>query len=327
MNETSNSVSVPIRGTGITLEVATYPIWNDVVSMSIHSNKELFCDDVVMSAARQTRKRLGRPLACIDVGANLGSCGLWWLAERLCHQVIFYEVNPRTAKLLHRTLRQNPHLPGKAILRTTAVGDRSGDETTLFIPKGNYGHATVGGHMSTNPQIDPFHVVEEKLSVRTERLDDDEALKTMRPDLAKLDVEGRECGGTRQRRKHGLPAKERDHTPPSESSPSLTAAHDSCALIRGPPNMPFVCLAYSPQGHGRTFECSQLVARHYSFRSRSWLAADQWVLNAAAQGSLPDPGLDAQWARRSEFEHGCRTKGRIRVCNMASKRGRAVMGE
>ena len=42
MNETSNSVSVPIRGTGITLEVATYPIWNDVVSMSIHSNKELF---------------------------------------------------------------------------------------------------------------------------------------------------------------------------------------------------------------------------------------------------------------------------------------------
>jgi FkbM family methyltransferase len=180
----------PVVAGPLTLKVSTYAPSQDLISASISKAQRLFCDNETMTAARRTHASAGRALMCLDIGANLGSCGLQWLAEGLCKQVVFYEANARTFSLLRDTLlREWPLLPGRAILRHAAASNAR-RTVEMSVPAGNYGHSTVG-RIATDPAADPWRAVERKLSVSALRPDEDPA--SAGAELVKIDVEGHEC--------------------------------------------------------------------------------------------------------------------------------------
>lgn len=170
---------------GTNVKMATLPPDRDLISCAIDHFRTPFCPQDVMAEVHILRRRLGRQLSCLDVGANLGSCGIMWLAERLCHTVVFYEPNPVVAALLNWTLTHN-QLPGRAILRVAAASNAAGRQS-LSIARGNAGHSTIGQLAKSAD----WSQEEERVRVQTVRLGDEAAVRDLGTvDVMKLDVEG-----------------------------------------------------------------------------------------------------------------------------------------
>lgn len=193
--------------TRLNLRMATLNPETDLVSCAIHDCNAPFCPEDAIVQARKLARRLGRQLACLDVGANLGSCGLWWLSEQLCHTVVFYEPNPLVARLLNWTLTHNA-LRGRGILRVAAASDVASTRQ-LALARGNSGHSMLGELAGGWSQLER-HV--EVPAVRLDEEPDVAALGAV--DVIKLDVEGLECEALRglgfnsTHRRGGLPAEQ-----------------------------------------------------------------------------------------------------------------------
>ena len=189
--QTANLRSTSVSINGLQLQVFTHAPETDLISRYIADKQMLFCEPSVMDAARALHRKHQGPLRCLDIGANLGSCGLWWLAEGLCYSVLFYEANRVTADLLRRTLRANRHLyNGSAAVRNVAAVSVTDETRILHVPEGNSGHSTLD-KLGTDSAKDPWLRSNRSLRVRTLRIDEDPEAEGAQ--LAKLDVEGHEC--------------------------------------------------------------------------------------------------------------------------------------
>lgn len=177
--------TVRLKGS-TSVKMAILPPDTDLISCAIDQFRTPYCPQDVMAEVHMLRKRHRRQLSCLDVGANLGSCGIMWLTERLCHTVVFYEPNPVVAALLNWTLTHNDQMPGRAILRVAAASNAAGRHA-LAIARGNAGHSTMGQLAKTAD----WSQEEERVRVQTVRLGDEAAIRDMGSiDVIKLDVEG-----------------------------------------------------------------------------------------------------------------------------------------